>query len=108
MARAGGEIRGSAADRRARRAKLIRVYGDGCKVACVHCDAMVDDAGMEVDKIIPGSQGGRYVWANILPSCMHCNRQRSDKTTVTEIRRLQGMLILTSARERRQFASLAL
>ena len=108
MARAGGEIRGSAADRRARRAKLILVYGDGVKVACVHCGCMVDNEGMEVDKIIPGSQGGRYVWANILPSCMHCNRVRSDKTTVAEIRRLQGMLILTSARERRQFASLAL
>ena len=75
MARAGGEIRGSAADRRARRAKLILVYGDGVKVACVHCGCMVDNDGMEVDKIIPGSQGGRYVWANILPSCMHCNRR---------------------------------
>lgn len=106
--RPGGEIRGSAKDRRARRAKLRRVYGDGVKVACVHCECMVDDAGMEVDKIIPGSQGGRYVWANILPSCIACNRERSDKTTVAEIRKLQGMLILTSARERKQFASLAL
>ena len=55
MARAGGEIRGSAADRRARRVKLILVYGDGVKVACVHCGALVDNDGMEVDKIIPGS-----------------------------------------------------
>lgn len=106
--RAGGEIRGSAADRRARRAKLICTYGDGVKVACVHCSELVTDAGMEVDKIIPGSQGGRYVWANILPSCINCNRVRSDKTTVAEIRKLQGMLILTSARERKQFAELAL
>ena len=108
MARAGGEIRGSAADRRARRAKLLITYGDGVKVSCVHCACMVDNDGMEVDKIIPGSQGGRYVWANILPSCIHCNRVRSDKTTVAEIRKLQGMLILTSARERAQFAKLAL
>jgi hypothetical protein len=48
------------------------------------------------------------VWANILPSCINCNRKRSDKTTVAEIRKLQGMLILTSARERAQFAELAL
>ena len=106
--RAGGEIRGSAADRRTRRLKIFRVYGDGVKVACVHCACMVDNDGMEVDKIIPGSQGGRYVWANILPSCILCNRARSNKTTVAEIRKLQGMLILTSARERKQFAKLAL
>jgi 5-methylcytosine-specific restriction endonuclease McrA len=106
--RAGGEIRGSAADRRARRIKLICTYGNGTRVQCVHCLTWVDDAGMEVDKIIPGSQGGRYVWANILPSCIACNRSRSDKTTVAEIRKLQGMLILTSARERAQFGELAL
>jgi 5-methylcytosine-specific restriction endonuclease McrA len=106
--RAGGEIRGSAADRRARRIKLICTYGDGVKVACVHCSVMVEDAGMEVDKIIPGSQGGRYVWANILPSCISCNRKRSDKTTVAEIRRLQGMLILTTTLERKQFGELAI
>jgi 5-methylcytosine-specific restriction endonuclease McrA len=106
--RAGGEIRGSAKDRRARRTKLFNVYGNGHTVNCVHCNALVTDEGMEVDKIIPGSQGGRYVWANILPSCIACNRKRSDKTTVAEIRKLQGMLILSSARERKQFAALAL
>ena len=104
--RAGGEIRGSARDRRARRAKVINVYGDGIHVNCVHCQISVDNSGLEIDKIIPHHDGPGYIWANILPSCIKCNRTRSDKTTVSEIRKLQGMLILRTKREFAQFAEI--
>jgi len=106
--RAGGEIRGNSKDRAARRAKLLSVYGDGHTANCVHCGTAVVNSTMEVDKIIPGSMGGRYVWANIHVSCIPCNRTRSDRTTVAEMRTLQGKLILTSKRDRAQFAELAI
>ena len=92
--RAGGEIRGNSHDRKARKLKLLRVYGNGQTAPCIHCTIPVDYSTMEVDKIIPGSQGGRYVWANIHVSCFGCNRSRSDNTTPVEIANLQRLVIL--------------
>jgi 5-methylcytosine-specific restriction endonuclease McrA len=91
--RAGGELRGNSKDRRARRNKLLRVYGDGQFAPCIHDGVLVDYDSMEVDKIIPGSIGGRYVWDNIHVSCQPCNRARSDNTTVQEIAKLQSLVI---------------
>jgi len=91
--RAGGEIRGNSHDRKARKLKLLRVYGNGQTAPCIHCTIPVDYSTMEVDKIIPGSQGGRYVWANIHISCLPCNRTRSDNTTIDEITMLQSKVI---------------
>ncbi len=85
-------IRGSAKDRAARKNKLLRIYGDGELAPCIHCDALVDYVTMEVDKIVPQSMGGRYVWNNIHVSCFHCNRTRSDHTTPEEILHLQAMV----------------
>ena len=91
--RAGGELRGNSKDRRARRIKLLRVYGNGTQANCIHCGATVEYDTLEVDKIIPGSMGGRYVWANIHVSCKPCNRTRSDNTTQDEIAKLQSLVI---------------
>jgi 5-methylcytosine-specific restriction endonuclease McrA len=91
--RAGGELRGNSRDRRARRIKLLRVYGNGTSAPCVHCGTLVDYDSLEVDKIIPGPMGGRYVWDNVHVSCMPCNRTRSDNTTDAEITKLQSLVI---------------
>lgn len=85
-------IRGSSKDRAARKHKLLNVYGDGTLAPCVHCGSLVSYETMEVDKIVPQSMGGRYIWINIHVSCFHCNRTRSDNTTPDEIKKLQEMV----------------
>jgi len=72
--RPGGE-RGSAKDRRARKRWILGHFGDGERALCVHCAAIVDFETMEVDRT---EIGGKYVRANVQPSCQPCNRDRAD------------------------------
>ncbi len=65
--------RGSVADRRARRAWLLRTFGDGTTAPCFRCSAPLDDSTITVDRTVPGCMGGRYVRGNIRPACAHCN-----------------------------------
>jgi len=76
--RAGGDFRGSSKDRAASRAWLLRTFGDGETVGCVHCGQVLTDDTLTRDKIYTGDQGGRYDHANIIPSCSFCNQTRSD------------------------------
>jgi 5-methylcytosine-specific restriction endonuclease McrA len=80
--RPGGENRGSSTDRRRRKHWMLSVEagfgGDGTKVPCTHCRAVLDFSTVEADRIIPGSLGGRYVRANIQPACGSCNKSRCD------------------------------
>lgn len=69
-------VRGSAADRRARRAWILRTFGNGVVAPCVHCAGLVDDSTLEVDRIVPG---GSYRRENIQPSCKPCNLSRSNR-----------------------------
>lgn len=75
--RAGGEKRGNSRDRRARRAWMLRTWGDGVKCPCVHCHAMLDDSTVEADRIVPG---GSYCRDNVQPACRSCNLARSNNT----------------------------
>lgn len=76
--------RGSAEDRRRRRAWLLRTFDLdlGPEVArcalAIHpdCHGTVTDATMQVDRIVSGLHGGRYVRGNIRPACPPCNHQR--------------------------------
>ncbi len=82
--RAGGELRGSASDRRARKMKLLLKFGTGITCPCllrIHpcCERQLSFGTLTVDRLIPGSAGGRYVWGNILPACIRCNERRRDK-----------------------------
>jgi 5-methylcytosine-specific restriction endonuclease McrA len=73
--------RGSNTDRRKRKEWMLtceKFGGDGTKVACVHCQALVGYDEVQADRIIPGSKGGTYVRANVQPSCAPCNLSRSD------------------------------
>lgn len=80
-----GCARGSAEDRRARRAWLVRVFGwpEVGIVLCYRCgvpllqdeDPEAPGQSVTVDRIVPGVLGGRYVRANIRPACGGCNSE---------------------------------
>jgi hypothetical protein len=79
-----GDKRGSSRERRARREWLVKPEagfgGNGEKVPCVHCGAMVTACDMDVDRIVPG---GSYRRDNIQPSCAFDNRSRGNKPNWT-------------------------
>jgi hypothetical protein len=81
MARAGGDKRGSSADRRRRREWLLATFGDGEIAPCWWgCGRDLDQATVEADRIIPG---GSYRRDNIVPACRPCNLARSDDGDLT-------------------------
>jgi len=79
----GDDKRGSSYDRRARREWLVSPAagfgGDGLKVPCWECGAMVSVKTMCVDRIIPGEQGGRYIRSNIRPHCALCSHRQGQR-----------------------------
>ncbi len=76
--RAGGDGRGSSKDRAARTGKLLNEFGDGKHCPCSYCGTKLDAHTLTQDRIYPGSAGGRYIYANLLPACGHCNSSRGD------------------------------
>ena len=80
------DMRGSAKDRKARKLWLLSPAagfgGNGTMVPCAmkidaRCQEIVDFESMEVDRIVPGCFGGRYVRGNVRPSCWICNNTAS-------------------------------
>jgi hypothetical protein len=75
--RSSANERGSSYDRRARRNWMLSPAapfgGDGEKVACWECGAMVSFKTLRVDRIIPGEFGGTYRRNNIRPHCVTCS-----------------------------------
>lgn len=78
--------RGNFKDRQKRRAWLVTPAagfgGNGVTVPCAagvsnQCQLIVDTVTMEVDRIVPGCLGGRYVRTNIRPTCWNCNNHLS-------------------------------
>lgn len=74
--------RGSPRDRKARKLWLLKTYGDGTTVACAlqlsdKCLRTLSYATMQVDRLIPGHQGGSYRHGNIQPACGPCNIART-------------------------------
>lgn len=79
--RSGGDLRGSALNRRRRKRWLLETFGDGEQCPCAHCGAQLDFATVTADRVVPGRDGGRYVRSNLRPSCAPCaNRQGADMT----------------------------
>jgi hypothetical protein len=74
--RDGGERRGNARDRRARKVWLLATFGDGQSCPCVHCRRPLTYSTVEADRIIPG---GSYRRDNVQPACRRCNSQRSNR-----------------------------
>jgi hypothetical protein len=52
--------------------------GNGAKVPCVHCQAMLDFDTVEADRKVPG---GSYRRDNVQPACRACNLARSDNAS---------------------------
>lgn len=76
--RPGGDHRGSAASRRARKLWMLvqeRWNGNGQECDCVHCGRRVNYQTVEADRIVPG---GPYARWNVQPSCKPCNQARSN------------------------------
>ncbi len=71
------DFRSNSEDKRRRRAWILKTFGDGTTVECVHCGKKLTEKTMTIDRIIPG---GRYTHDNIQPSCLRCNMRRSNKT----------------------------
>ena len=67
--------RGNTRNRAARRAYLLRTFGDGVKAPCYRCGLVLDDSTITVDRIVPGRDGGRYTRDNIRPACGPCNSE---------------------------------
>lgn len=71
-------VSGNAGQRRRRKQWLLDTFGDGEFVACfrqisLKCLIVLDFDTLTVDRVIPGSENGRYVQGNILPVCGSCN-----------------------------------
>ena len=74
------DLRGSASDRRARRAWILDRFGNGVTVKCCHCSKQLSATEFEVDRFpLCGHDGGRYTRNNIVPSCRWCNVNRCKK-----------------------------
>lgn len=85
--RNGGDHRGSAASRRARKLWLLGAIedrtlgwapfgGNGTTVKCaLGCGEVLTFATVEADRIVPG---GSYARPNVQPACRPCNLARSD------------------------------
>lgn len=59
------------------RAKLrIRVL-EKTGGSCYHCDTKLGEV-WEIDHLMPRSKGGRHTFANMVPSCVACNQDKSD------------------------------
>lgn len=82
--RSGGDARGNAADRRARKANLMRHFGAFATVAdtvpCAWCGDALAVESVEADRIVTGNDGGKYRMVNLIPACRHCNASRADQT----------------------------
>lgn len=100
--RAGGELRGSSRDRRARRAWLLETFDPdlGPEVARCHlaisdrCHGVVDQTTLTVDRIEPG---GTYTRDNIQPACLPC--QNTQGALITAERRHQWLAWVEEARQ---------
>jgi hypothetical protein len=83
--RHGGDKRGNAASRRARKnwmlSEVAGFGGNGETVACaLQCGTVLDFTTVEADRIIPG---GSYRRDNVQPACRPCNVARSDDAELT-------------------------
>jgi hypothetical protein len=83
--RQGGDDRPGAPTRRRLKQKLVDQFGDGKTCPCVACGVKLTPDQVSMDRIIPGSDNGRYKIDNLIPMDYECNQQRSN-TAFTEMR----------------------
>jgi hypothetical protein len=77
--RPGGDKRGNAAARRARKRFLLATFGNGTICPCAYsgCTVMLTFETVEADRIIAGDS---YRRESVIPACRECNVKRLDKS----------------------------
>jgi hypothetical protein len=68
--------RGNSTDRRHRKLRMARDWGDGERAPCVYCGAWLPIDRIEADRIYPGRAGGSYRYENVIPADRVCNARR--------------------------------
>lgn len=71
--RNGGEKRGNAGNRRARKHWLLSYFGTGTVCQCWECSTLLTIETIHVDRIQPG---GSYRRDNIRPHCPTCSHKQ--------------------------------
>ena len=78
--------RGNAAQRRARKVRLVADYGwpdevepEWSLACCWLCAVPMVMAEITVDRALPGIQGGTYAYTNCRPCCLACNLERGGR-----------------------------
>src|SRR5215472_5812217 len=56
---------------------------------CQYCGRRKTRAELNLDHVIPRSQGGRTTWENVVCSCVECNRRKGGRTPRQARMRLQ-------------------
>jgi 5-methylcytosine-specific restriction endonuclease McrA len=101
----GQDKRGNPTDRRNRKLWLLSEKapwgGNGEVVPCAlgtqaDCDMLVSYETMEVDRIVPGAEGGRYIRSNVRPTCVKCNKAAGFDTMREMAARRREMAVSTS------------
>lgn len=50
------------------------------KYTCQYCGLKKGLGNLNIDHVIPKSQGGKSVWENLVVSCVKCNNKKDNKT----------------------------
>lgn len=66
-----------AADSGSERARLRARVLEKTGGKCYHCSCDLHSA-WEIDHLVPRAKGGRHAFANLVPSCISCNQDKSD------------------------------
>lgn len=68
----------------------------GCGVRLDYTQGIRARNSVEVDHIVPHSQGGRDEYENTMVLCGHCNRRKSDNKTKVKRKRSESFVLQTS------------
>ena len=65
--------------RRHVRFSRINIYARD-RNTCQYCGRRYPRSDLNLDHVLPRSQGGRSVWENVVCSCLDCNRRKGGRT----------------------------
>lgn len=65
--------------RRHVRFSRINIYARDSNT-CQYCGQNMTRSRLNLDHVLPRSQGGRSTWENVVCCCQHCNRQKGGRT----------------------------
>lgn len=55
---------------------------------CQYCGTRFSRSDLNLDHVVPRTQGGRSTWENVVCSCVSCNRRKGGRTPVQAFMRL--------------------